>query len=437
MAARVLILLARRFPFNHGEVAAEVYLESEIVHLSRSFDRILAFGAEADHSDAPTCRLPENVIPIPLGCRVGKAEKARMAIRGIGYTLQAPQQVRDALSSDRTVNPARMAFRNYIAARAYMKYKRAARAVQEASLSPTHIYSFWLYDSALAAVWLQALYPQAVLFSRAHGYDVYQERNALRYLPFREYLLNRLGHVFPCSEYGARYISACWPGCRCTLSVSYLGTGDMPDRSGEPAGHPFSIVSCSRVVSVKRVHLIADALALLDAEGVSASWTHIGDGPLLEQVANTVKGFASVKVSLLGRMRHEDVIALYGREHFDLFVNVSSSEGVPISIMEACGTGIPVLTTDVGGTHEIVADGQNGKLLDGDTNPREIADAIVRFMRLSDERIACMRRASREIWERNFRVSNNVRRMMDVVMPQGRKDNGAARWDGSHEMEAR
>lgn len=70
----------------------------------------------------------------------------------------------------------------------------------------------------------------------------------------------------------------------------------------------------------------------------------------------------------------------YAAKHFDVFVNVSPSEGLPLSIMEACGCGIPVIATDVGGTHEIVSDGVNGFLLPSDCGPEDVAAAIKRFV---------------------------------------------------------
>ena len=45
-----------------------------------------------------------------------------------------------------------------------------------------------------------------------------------------------------------------------------------------------------------------------------------------------------------------------------MFVNVSESEGIPVSIMEALAAGVPVLATDVGGTSELVGE-NNGILL--------------------------------------------------------------------------
>ncbi|MFR4320263.1 MAG: glycosyltransferase [Blautia massiliensis (ex Durand et al. 2017)] len=44
-------------------------------------------------------------------------------------------------------------------------------------------------------------------------------------------------------------------------------------------------------------------------------------------------------------------------------MNVSSSEGIPVSIMEATSFGIPGIATDAGGTKEIIRDKENGVLL--------------------------------------------------------------------------
>lgn len=55
---------------------------------------------------------------------------------------------------------------------------------------------------------------------------------------------------------------------------------------------------------------------------------------------------------------------------------MSSSEGVPVSIMEAQSYGIPVIATDVGGTSEIVIDQVNGILLDEDFEADALISAI-------------------------------------------------------------
>jgi glycosyltransferase involved in cell wall biosynthesis len=68
----------------------------------------------------------------------------------------------------------------------------------------------------------------------------------------------------------------------------------------------------------------------------------------------------------------------------DLFLNVSTTEGVPVSIMEAFSAGIPVYATNVGGTSEIVNSG-NGKLMDKDLTPEKLAHEIRSFNELTSE----------------------------------------------------
>ncbi len=47
----------------------------------------------------------------------------------------------------------------------------------------------------------------------------------------------------------------------------------------------------------------------------------------------------------------------------DIFVNPSYAEGLPTSVLEAGAIGVPIIATDVGGTKEIIDDGENGFLI--------------------------------------------------------------------------
>ena len=79
------------------------------------------------------------------------------------------------------------------------------------------------------------------------------------------------------------------------------------------------------------------------------------------------------------------------------------------NVVIACGGGgIPVIATDVGGTHEIVSDGVNGFLLPSDCGPEDVAAAIKRFVFLGKAEGSSMRRAARAVWERDFRLEANV-----------------------------
>ena len=105
-------------------------------------------------------------------------------------------------------------------------------------------------------------------------------------------------------------------------------------------------------------------------------WSHIGDGDersIIEQVLERVGD--NVGVSLLGQLPHESVIDWLRENEVDVFVNVSTTEGVPVSIMEAFSFGIPVIATNVGGTREIVDD-SCGVLLSADFTSQELGEVL-------------------------------------------------------------
>ncbi|MCB0101170.1 MAG: glycosyltransferase, partial [Anaerolineales bacterium] len=89
----------------------------------------------------------------------------------------------------------------------------------------------------------------------------------------------------------------------------------------------------------------------------------------------------------------------------DVFVNVSSTEGTPVSIMEAISCGIPVTATAVGGNVEIVQE-RNGFLLAENPTPDEIADALLSVM---DARELWLekRKGSREVWQERYNETKN------------------------------
>jgi glycosyltransferase involved in cell wall biosynthesis len=93
-----------------------------------------------------------------------------------------------------------------------------------------------------------------------------------------------------------------------------------------------------------------------------------GDGPLFPSLRAKVQelGERARFVHLLGARR--DVPRLYAA--FDCFALSSDSEGLPLVIVEAMASGLPVISTDVGGIAAVVTNGETGLLVDIGDRPK-------------------------------------------------------------------
>ena len=407
-----LLVFTKHFPYNMGETAAESYLETEIGYLADAFDEVMVIATEAPADRLPVQRLPENVRSASLGCVQTKGEKAACLVVGL---TSADARAREAVAAEPILSARERAFQCYFAGKALRKWRKLVPVLVGAGFIPTWVYSFWLYDTALMAVWAKHAYPCARAVARAHGYDLYRDRSGVGYLPCRELLLDKLDAVLPCSEDGAETLRREYPSFAGKVTRAYLGTRDLPDLSGEPKGDPFRVVSCSRAVPVKRLPLLRDAMAVLDAEGARILWTHYGDGPDLAAVRDGVAGFSSVRAEFPGNVPNAELLGIYASRHIDLFVNASVSEGLPISIMEASGHGVPVVATDVGGTSEIVRDGASGALVPEGVDAAGLAVAIRYFYDMDSEVLAGYRRAARRSWVESFQTKENVGILLDAL----------------------
>src|SRR4051812_30808566 len=96
----------------------------------------------------------------------------------------------------------------------------------------------------------------------------------------------------------------------------------------------------------------------------------------------------------------------YSENFVHLFLNTSSSEGIPVSIMEAQSFGIPVMAPQVGGIPEIVSD-ENGKLFKPDSNPEQIAAAVSEMLALQPDQYQKLRLNAFSNWETHYNAEKN------------------------------
>lgn len=272
------------------------------------------------------------------------------------------------------------------------------------------LYSYWYNHNVLASKKIKNDFTNIKIITRVHGFDLFEHRIIGGYQPFRKQLNESIDKIFFISQNAYNYYLQ-----RYCLSptekyvLSYLGTSNRQevDVKHENKNENYLIVSCSNIIALKRVDLIIYALELL--EDFNINWVHLGDGVESEDIkilAESRLGHKeNIRFSFEGRLNNSDVHKFYQNNYVDIFITTSSSEGAPVSIMEALSYGIPIIGTDVGGIPEMLQD--NGILLNENPSPQEIKNSIITVISKNSQQVLNMRNNSRRIWERKFNADNN------------------------------
>ncbi len=281
--------------------------------------------------------------------------------------------------------------------------------LRSAGQAPTVVYAFWLDIAFLAAGIFRSRGGRAALVARAHGGDLYAERHSPAHIPFQEEMIALADHIAPDSTAGAVYLKGKYPQHAGKIEMALLGTDDPGFRTAASTDGVVRIVSCAFLVGVKRIGLLVQGIALLAERnrGLSIEWTHFGDGPLMPDIRSLANSLlpSQVRWQMKGHVETRAIYDWYREQPVDAFINVSSSEGTPVSIMEAISCSIPVIATSVGGNQEIVNESL-GQLIPADPTALDIAEGIENVC-LCGEYRDTLKRGSRAQWEANYSAEKN------------------------------
>lgn len=199
------------------------------------------------------------------------------------------------------------------------------------------------------------------------------------------------------------------------IRCSYLGTINKNFFVKKNREKKLKIISCSNLIKLKRVNLIIEALAILDKKYFNIEWIHFGDGEEridLEELSK--KKLKQIKFTFMGQVSNKQVIEYYRLNNIFLFIHLSSTEGLPVSMMEAQSFGIPIIATDVGGVSEIVNE-KTGLLLSANPKIEDIVKAIEKMIKLDDSKYNEYRKNSYLNWQEKFNAENNYREFIKSI----------------------
>jgi glycosyltransferase involved in cell wall biosynthesis len=186
----------------------------------------------------------------------------------------------------------------------------------------------------------------------------------------------------------------------CGVEPGRYGTATAPEGQ--------HLVFVGRLAAVKGVAMLLRAMAELAPTHPELRLTLIGDGPeraSLEALARQLD--VTGVVTFAGARTQGEVAETLGTAN--LFVLPSFAEGVPVVLMEAMASRVPVITTRIAGIPELVEDGVSG-LLVPPGNLAELTKAIAALL-ADSTRAQAMGEAGRAKIEAEFDIANEAARI--------------------------
>lgn len=356
-----------KYPYTH---TVEGFLHDEVPYLTRVFDEVTFVPLKT--------QVPEHK-ELSGNCKIEKPlfkSKLYFFTHGLFNKRVSPLMYKDLLGRGVLwdLKKLRVWIIGYFTMNNILN-SSTIRKIEEGLTKEDVCYFYWgKWSNILAYFWKD----KTKCVSRFHGWGDLWEQDSHEYFPLREKVVRSLLFAAHISSIGEAYFKKKYPYCK--TQIRRLGAFDQGINPKSKAG-VINIFSCSTLWPLKRVDLILRSVALL-SESVKEKvrWTHIGGNEEgMEKIYSTINlsDYSNLEVISAGRIPHTEVLEFYRTHPSDIFMNMSTVEGVPVSIMEAISFDIPVVATKVGGTPDIVIDGRSGKLVSANPSDQEVANALL------------------------------------------------------------
>jgi len=293
----------------------------------------------------------------------------------------------------------------------------------------THLHAHFTTAPTLVAMFTHDLVRIPYTFT-AHARDIYADTQP----ELLRAEMQRAQAVITCTEYNREYLSSqVGVATNGKLHCIYHGLDlsqfqFMGQRASDPG--PLVILSVARLVEKKGLGDLLVAADILRRRGLCFQVEIIGDGPLRRALEVQVMQLGlSDRVKLLGAQTDDMVCLAYQRASIFALPCVMTADGdrdgIPNVLLEAMGSGVPVVSTPVSGVPELIESERNG-LLVPPNDPQAIAKALERLL-ADPELRARLAWAARVKVEERFAIDHSAEQLLAVFMPAQRGEAICAR----------
>ncbi|MCC9937557.1 glycosyltransferase, partial [Streptococcus agalactiae] len=141
----------------------------------------------------------------------------------------------------------------------------------------------------------------------------------------------------------------------------------------------FSLLTCSRLASEKHIDWLINAVVEANKVIPELTFDIYGEGGERQKLQEIIaKNKANNYIRLMG---HKNLSSVY--KDYQVYLSGSTSEGFGLTLMEAIGSGLPIIGLDVPyGNQTFIENNLNGYLIPRETpdNPQQISTAFAQYI---------------------------------------------------------
>ena len=280
-----------------------------------------------------------------------------------------------------------------------------------------HVHAHFMGMAARTAFWIHKFFPITFSFT-AHANDIFAPRNFEVGLVK---LVDAARVIVTVSDYAKKFLQERFPERAARIRHIYNGLNLAEFGRTHFSCNPPLILGVGRLIAKKGFADLIRACGLIAERGKSFRCEIIGEGPLEDELRGQIE-----------RLNLQDRVALSGARPMgevrrrliaaNVFVLPSiidpdgGMDNLPTVIMEAMATGLPIVSTTIGGIPEMVVENETGFLVQpGDA--AALADAIEQVI---DDRLLAQRlgQGGYERAQQLFSIDKNVRELCTLICSQ-------------------
>ena len=278
-----------------------------------------------------------------------------------------------------------------------------------------HMHAHFAGMAARTAFWIHKFFPITFSFT-AHANDIFAPRDFAIGLGK---LVNAARVIITETDYAAKFLRERFPERANRVHRLYNGLDLAEFSRSDFSSAPPLVIAVGRLIAKKGFADLIRACGLLAERGKAFRCEIIGQGPLEKKLSEQIENVGlQNRVALLGAKPQDEIRQRLAAASVFVLPSVIDPEGgmdnLPSVIMEAMASGLPIISTVIGGIPEMVIEGETGYLVQpGDAGA--LASTIEKV--IGDRSLAQrLGEAGYERAERLFSIENNVRELCALLL---------------------